>query len=87
MQDLVFTLPKDENGELVSEEQLRREYRLPHHTRLRRNLAIRFWYRAGLSVEEIMAQPICKDLKSPQSVYSIIKSTAYNYMEEKYGLR
>lgn len=86
MSNLVFRLPKDADGNTVSEDLLRRKYRLPSNTKIRRNLAIRFWYRSGMTVSEIMEQPICRALKTPQSVYGILRSPAYKYMEEEYGL-
>jgi len=84
--DAVFTLPKDKNGQVVSEDYLRRRFRLPSTTMVYRNLAIRFWYRSGMRVSEIKEQSICDSIQSPQTIYGILQSPAYKYMEEEYGL-
>ena len=81
-----FKLPRDKDGNFVDESYLMRKYRLPRSTKVRRNLVIRYWYRKGISVKEIMEQSICSDLKTPQAVYNIINSKAYDFMEEEYGL-
>lgn len=86
MNQTTFRLPKDSAGNIVQEDYLRHKYRLPSNTKVRRNLAIRFWYRSGMRVADILKEDLCKGLKTPQAIYGILTSPAYKYMEEEYGL-
>lgn len=78
-----FRLPKTPEAEII------KRYRLPHTTKLLRNLMLRDLRRSinprtgeRFQAREIMAMPYFQDIRNEQTIYHIEKSAAYKQIED-----